>query len=52
MKIISSAENVKFKEILNLVRSNKSRARTGLTLLDGIHLIDGYLKNVGLPKMI
>ncbi len=52
MKIISSAENVKFKEILNLVSSNKSRARTGLTLLDGIHLIDSYLKNVGLPKMI
>lgn len=50
MKLISSRNNVFFKQIAKLAGSAHERAASGLTLLDGPHLIHAYRLTVGQPK--
>ncbi|HJV82683.1 RNA methyltransferase [Noviherbaspirillum sp.] len=51
MKIISSRENPLYKELKLLATSSQARRKSARTLLDGIHLCQTYLQNVGMPPM-
>lgn len=49
MKAISSRDNPLYKELKLLASSSQARRKTGRTLLDGIHLCQVYLQQVGAP---
>jgi RNA methyltransferase, TrmH family len=49
---ITSADNSQFKSLLKLYHSSKERRRTGLSLLDGVHLVSAYLQHVGPPQQL
>lgn len=51
MKTISSSQNDTFKQLKQLASGAKYRRRDGLTLLEGIHLCQSYLEQVGQPVM-
>ena len=42
MKFIQSRDNPFFKELRRLAESGRERKKSGLTLLDGMHLIEAY----------
>jgi TrmH family RNA methyltransferase len=46
MKVVTSRENPFFKQLFKLARSRQQRKATGLTLLDGSHLVDAYFSGV------
>ena len=50
VKLISSRDNIFFKQLAKLAGSARQRAASGLTLLDGPHLIHAYQLTVGQPK--
>jgi RNA methyltransferase, TrmH family len=49
MKSISSRENPLFKELKQLATSSQARRKAARTLLDGVHLCQAYLEQVGKP---
>lgn len=49
MKFITSRDNAFFKKLIKLAGSTKERKATGLTLLDGVHLISAYHRALGQP---
>lgn len=51
IKTISSRENPLYKELKHLATSSQARRRAGRTLLDGVHLCEAYLQQVGLPPL-
>jgi RNA methyltransferase, TrmH family len=51
MKAISSRDNPLFKELKLLATSSQARRRAGRTLLDGVHLCEIYLQQVGMPPL-
>lgn len=52
MKRIDSRENASFKALRRLVESSRERKKTGLSLLDGPHLVSVYRDHVGLPEQL
>lgn len=52
MKIITSADNPRFKTLLELQQSSRTRRKAGLSLLDGVHLLKAYRDNLGPPEYI
>jgi RNA methyltransferase, TrmH family len=50
VKKIDSAGNPRFKALRRLVQSSHERRKTGLTVLDGIHLVAAYSEHVGAPE--
>ena len=52
MKSISSRENPLFKQLVKLAQSTAQRRTSGLTLLDGAHLIAAYRAALGLPQRL
>lgn len=52
MKIITSTENPRFRAMLKLVQSARERRTSGLSLLDGVHLVAAYREHVGEPAEI
>jgi TrmH family RNA methyltransferase len=52
MKPISSAANPRYKALRSLAQSSQARRRTGLTVLDGVHLAAAYREHVGMPRSI
>jgi len=52
MKQITSPHNEIFKNLKQLATSAKHRRRTRQTLLEGVHLCEGYLEHVGQPQMV
>lgn len=52
MKIITSADNPRFRALLKLAQSSRERRDAGLSLLDGIHLAAAYAEHVGAPDEI
>ena len=52
MKKISSSANAEFKHLRELVDSSRERRKAGLTVLDGIHLVQSYRDHVGVPERI
>ncbi len=52
MKQISSAANARYQALRKLVQSSQERRRTGLSVLDGVHLAAAYREHVGPPRSI
>jgi TrmH family RNA methyltransferase len=50
VKLISSRDNAFFKQLVKVAGSAQQRRATGLTLLDGPHLIHAYRLALGQPK--
>jgi TrmH family RNA methyltransferase len=50
-RVITSRDNPFFKRLLKLARSSNQRKTAGLTLLDGVHLIETYLP-LGQPESL
>lgn len=49
MKRITSRENAAYKELKLLAGSSQARRKAGRTVLDGVHLCQVYLAQVGVP---
>jgi len=52
VKKIESAANPRFKLLRQLVDSSRERKKAGLTVLDGIHLVQAYQTGIGAPEEI
>lgn len=52
MKTVSSSGNARYKALRRLVDSSQERKRSGLTVLDGAHLVAAYLEHVGPPQQV
>lgn len=52
MKRISSTANPGFKALRELVDSSRERRQAGLSILDGIHLVQAYRASGGVPEEI
>jgi TrmH family RNA methyltransferase len=52
MRQITSADNAHFKALLKLHQSSRERRKAGLSLLDGVHLVQAYVEHVGAPEQI
>lgn len=52
MKSVTSADNARFKGLLRLMRSAKERRVSGVSLLDGEHLVESYLQHCGKPQTL
>lgn len=50
MKVITSEDNPCFRGLLKLAQSSRERKHSGLSLLDGTHLVEAYLRHVGRPQ--
>lgn len=51
MKTISSRDNPLYKELKLLAGSSQARRKEGRTLLDGVHLCESYLQQIGKPLL-
>ncbi|ODT71545.1 MAG: rRNA methyltransferase [Nitrosomonadales bacterium SCN 54-20] len=51
MKFITSRDNPTFKELVKLRESSRQRRIAGLTLLDGVHLVEAYFA-LGKPEKL
>lgn len=52
VKHITSRENPFYKRLARLVQSSRERRKSGLTVLDGVHLVEAYREAVGLPRAV
>ena len=52
MRRIESAANPHFKTLRQLAESSRERKKSGLTVLDGIHLVQAYLDGAGVPEQV
>jgi len=52
MKQITSTANPHYQALRKLVQSSQERRKTGLSVLDGVHLAAAYREHVGLPRRI
>lgn len=52
MKYIVSRMNPVFKQLVKLEGSTKKRRACGLTILDGVHLINSYYDKLGAPSRL
>ncbi|WP_347080549.1 hypothetical protein, partial [Escherichia coli] len=51
MKSITSRDNPLYKELKLLASSSQARRKAGRTMLDGVHLCEVYLDQVGPPAL-
>jgi TrmH family RNA methyltransferase len=51
-KHITSRDNNLFKQLKKLADSSRERRKTGETLLDGVHLVEGYHQHFGEPTLL
>ncbi|HYC48403.1 MAG TPA: RNA methyltransferase [Burkholderiales bacterium] len=49
---ITSASNPHFRALVKLQQSSRERRKSGLSLLDGVHLLAAYLDHAGSPEEI
>jgi TrmH family RNA methyltransferase len=52
LKHITSRDNPSFKELAKLANSSRERRKRGLTVLDGVHLIEAYRQRFGAPQAL
>jgi len=52
VKPISSADNPRFKQLQKLTHSARERRKAGLSVLDGVHLIEAYIQSGGMPEVV
>jgi hypothetical protein len=50
--VIRSRDNPTAKLLIGLAHSSRERKKTGLTVLDGAHLVDAYLGSGGVPQAV
>jgi len=51
-KHITSRDNVLFKQMKKLAESSRERSKQNQTLLDGVHLVNAYIDQFGLPELL
>lgn len=51
MKLISSRDNPLYKELKHLALHAQAQRKAGRSLLDGVHLCEVYLQQIGLPSI-
>ena len=51
-KAVTSGDNPRYKELRRLVQSAQARKKSGLSVLDGVHLIEAYSKHRGMPQQL
>ena len=52
MTSVNSSGNARYKALRRLVESSQERKRTGLSVLDGAHLVAAYLAHAGRPEQV
>jgi RNA methyltransferase, TrmH family len=52
VKLISSRDNPAFKDLAKLVASSRERKRTGLSVIEGAHLLEAYSQRYGAPQLV
>jgi RNA methyltransferase, TrmH family len=52
VKSVRSRANALFKTLVSLNRSTRERKRQGKTLIDGVHLVEAYWRQIGSPDTI
>ncbi len=52
MKTIRSRDNPTVKQLVALAHSARERKKAGLTVLDGLHLIDAFRRAIGSPRQV
>ena len=52
MKAVRSRENSQYKALRRLVESSRERRKSGLSVLDGPHLVSVYADRVGAPQQV
>lgn len=52
LKTVSSRENPRYKALQRLVQSAPARRKSGLSVLDGAHLVAAYRRRWGLPQQL
>lgn len=52
MRRINSRENAQYKALRRLVESSRERKQSGLSLLDGAHLVSVYAEHLGVPEQL
>lgn len=52
MTTITSADNPRFRDLARLLQSGRERRKSGLALLDGVHLVAAYHQQHGLPLQL
>jgi|SRR5450830_556455 len=51
-KHITSRDNVLFKQLKKLAESSRERSKQNQTLLDGVHLVNAYIDQFGMPELL
>lgn len=51
-KHITSRDNSLFKQLKKVADSSRERRKLGKTLLDGAHLVSGYVECFGMPELV
>jgi TrmH family RNA methyltransferase len=51
-KPVTSRDNPQFKRLRALATSAQARKKEGLSVLDGVHLVEAYLERVGAPELL
>lgn len=49
---VTSTDNPRFKALRKLAQSSPERRRSGLAVLDGVHLVAAYRRHVGPPEQL
>jgi TrmH family RNA methyltransferase len=52
MTTITSADNPRFRELAKLQQSGRERRKSGLALLEGVHLVEAWRQHRGLPEQL
>lgn len=52
MTTITSADNPRFRDLAKLQQSGRERRKSGLALLEGVHLVQAYHQQRGLPEQL
>lgn len=52
MTTITSADNPRFRDLAKLQQSGRERRKSGLALLEGVHLVQAYRQQCGLPEQL
>jgi TrmH family RNA methyltransferase len=52
VKHIASSANPLYRTLCKLARSSRERRKQALTLIDGVHLLDAYLRQRGTPQQV
>ena len=49
---VESRHNERLREVARLIASSRDRRKSGLCVLEGVHLVDVYLARIGVPETL